>query len=240
MNKKTPNLSEGHRQRLRKKFLDSGLTGFHDYEIIELLLTLGTPRKDCKASAKALLDRFKTFHGVIDASPSELVEVKGVGPTNIFGLKFVKAVSEKYLENRIIGRDPIKNSKDLLNYLYLNIKDKGREAFRAIYLDAKNRVISSEILFEGTLTSSAVYPREVIKAALQHKAASMIFAHNHPSGDPAPSPEDYAITRQLVFSCHLMGVVVHEHIIIGSDSYYSFADQGLIRQYTSECKAENE
>lgn len=228
------NRSDGHRLRLREKFLDSGLTGFHDYEIIELLLTLGTPRKDCKAAAKELLSRFATLHGVIDADPSDLVKVRGVGPMNIFGLKFVKAVSEKYFERMIVSQDPIKNSKDLLSFLYLTIKDRGREAFRVVYLDAKNRVITSEVLFEGSLTSSAVYPREVIKAAIHHQAAALIFAHNHPSGDPTPSPEDYAITRQLVFSCQVMGLFVHEHIVIGENSHFSFADQGLIRRYVKE------
>ena len=232
--KAVKNRSDGHRRRLREKFLKFGLAGFHDYEIIELLLTLGTPRKDCKDAAKDLLNRFNTLQGVIDAEPSELVQVKGVGEMNIFGVKFVKAVSEKYFERTIVAQDPIRNSKDLLSYIDVSIKDRGREAFRVIYLDAKNRVITSEVLFEGSISSSAVYPREVIKAAILHKAAALIFAHNHPSGDPTPSPEDYAITRQLVFSCQVMGLLVHEHIVMGEHSYFSFADQGLIRRYVNE------
>ena len=229
--------AKGHRQRLRDKFLRSGFAGFHDYEILELLLTLGTPRKDCKPMAKALLERFKTFQGVMDASPGELTRIKGIGPRNLFGLKLAKAVSERYVEERMRSGDFIKNAVDLLRFLSLTIRDKGREAFRVIYLDAKNRVLSTEVLFEGTLTASAVYPREVVRSALDHHAAAVIFAHNHPSGDPNPSPEDCTVTRDLVFACRMVGVIVHEHIVIGNNTYYSFADKGLIKTYLEEYKA---
>ena len=218
----------GHRQRLRERFLTSGLDGFHDYEVIELLLTLGTPRKDCKETAKGLMQRFKTLAGVLDAAPADLCQVPGVGPVNLFGLKLVPAVSRRYLKQQLQGKQPLTHSRALFDYLNHTIRDKKRECFIAIYLDAKNRVLADEILFTGTVTASAVYPREVVKAALAHTAAAVIFAHNHPSGDPTPSPDDMAITRKLIQACALVGVTVHEHLIIGAEGYFSFADQGHI------------
>lgn len=225
---------KGHRKRLRDRFLNSGLSGFHDYEVIELLLTLATPQKDCKDAAKAALKRFKTLQGVLEASPKELCEVEGIGPVNLFGIKLIKAVADRYLEKRLINKDPINNSKELFDYLYHSMGEKSRECFKVIFLDAKNRVIATEILFKGTLTASSVYPREVVKAALNQHAAALIFAHNHPSGDPKPSTEDVLITRQLVFACRVMGITVHEHLVIGDNRYFSFADQGYIAQMNRE------
>ncbi|MFC1858103.1 DNA repair protein RadC [Thermodesulfobacteriota bacterium] len=230
----TPHKGEGHRQRLREKFLTSGLSGFHDYEVIELLLTIGTPRKDCKDLAKAVLKRFKTLQGVLEASPRELREVDGIGPKNLFGLRLIKAVADRYFQKRLIKKDPVSNSKELFDYLYNGLRDKYREHFLVIYLDAKNRVSTTETLFEGTLTASSVYPREVVIAALEQHAAALIFAHNHPSGDPNPSKEDISLTRQLVFACRAVGITVHEHLIIGENRYFSFADQGYINQMNGE------
>ena len=231
---KKPHKGEGHRKRLRERFLAAGLDGFQDYEVIELLLTLGTPRKDCKDTAKEALTRFKTLQGVLEASPMELCEVTGIGTKNLFGIKLIKAVADRYLEKKLISKDPINNSKELFDYLYHSIRDKNREFFKAIFLDSKNRVIATETLSEGTLTASSVYPREVVHAALNHHAAAVIFAHNHPSGDSKPSQDDIAITRQLVFAGRVMGIMVHEHIIIGNNQYFSFADQGYIAQMNRE------
>jgi DNA repair protein RadC len=226
--------NEGHRERLREKFLSSGLDGFLDYEVIELLLTLATPRKDCKAPAKAALERFKTLQGVFEASPAELTEIKGIGDKNVMGIRLIKAVADRYLERKIIGKRPIHNAKELFDYLYFNMKDRHRECFKVVFLDARNQVLATRTLFEGTLTASSVYPREVVRAALDNRAASLIFAHNHPSGDPRPSREDIAITRQLVFACRVMGVTVHEHLVIGDNTYFSFADQGYISDMNRE------
>jgi len=230
---------EGHRKRLRDKFLTSGLSGFHDYEVVELLLTLATPRKDCKAAAKEALRRFKTLQGVLEASAKELCEVDGIGPKNLLGIKLIKAVGDRHLKGKLIEKDPLNNSQELFDYLYHSIRDKSRECFNVIFLDAKNRVISTETLFEGTLTASSVYPREVVIAALNHRAAALIFAHNHPSGDPQPSTEDVAITRRLVFACKVMGITVHEHLIIGNNRYFSFADQGYIARMNREFESQN-
>ncbi len=143
------NKGEGHRERLREKFLHSGLSGFHDYEVIELLLTLATPRKDCKDAAKSVLKKFKTLQGVLEASANELCEVDGIGPKNLFGIKLIKAVADRYLEKRLLEKDNVSNSKELFDYLYYSMRDKNRECFKVIYLDAKNRVIETETLFKG-------------------------------------------------------------------------------------------
>ncbi len=229
--------SEGHRKRLREKFLTSGLDGFHDYEVIELLLTLATPRKDCKDQAKAALKRFKTLQGVIEAPPEQLQEIKGLGPKNIFGIKFVRAVAERYLQKKLIRKDPIRSSKELFDYLYHSLRDKKREIFKVVFLDAQNKIIAIEDLFEGTLTASSVYPREVVQTALRHYAAGLFLVHNHPSGEPKPSGEDRLITRELIHACRLMGITVHEHLVIGDNTYFSFADSGYIAEMNREYEA---
>ncbi len=225
---------EGHRQRLRDKFMDSGLNGFHDYEVIELLLTLATPRKDCKESAKAVLQKFETLQGVFEASVNDLCTVDGIGPKNALGIKLIQSVADRYLEKKVIGKEPVSNSRALFDYLYLSMGSKDRECFKVLFLDAKNRVTAVETLFTGTLTASSVYPREVVRAALDRSAAALIFAHNHPSGESEPSPADYSITRQLLFACQTVGITVHEHIVIGNNQYFSFADQGHIAQMNRE------
>jgi DNA repair protein RadC len=224
----------GHRGRLRERFLDSGLNGFQDYEVIELLLTLATPRKDCKDAAKAALKRFKTLQGVFEASSRELCEVQGIGPKNQLGIKLIKEVADRYLKRKLEHQDVVSNSRSLYQYLTHHMRDKDRECFEVVFLDAKNRVIGTDTLFQGTLTASSVYPREIIRAALDHRAAALIFAHNHPSGDPEPSPEDRALTRQLVFACRTMGITVHEHLVIGKGNYFSFADQGIIARMNQD------
>ena len=234
-----PDKGKGHRKRLREKFLDSGLAGFHDYEVVELLLTLAMPRKDCKDAAKAAMKQFKTLQGVLEASPKALCEIPGIGPKNLLGIKLIKAVADRYLEKRLLHQDALNNSKELFEYLYHSIRDKTRECFNVVFLDAKNRVVATETLFEGTLTASSVYPREVVLAALNQHAAALIFAHNHPSGDPKPSQEDIAITRQLVFACKVVGITVHEHLIIGNNRYFSFADEGYISRMNREYDLQN-
>ena len=224
----------GHRERLRQRFLANGLEGFHDYEVIELLLTLATPRKDCKDAAKAVLKRFKTLQGSLEASQQELCKISGIGPKNLLGIKLIKAVADRYLEKKLIHKDAINDSRALFDYLYHQIGDKRRECFKVIFLNSKNQVIAADTISEGTLTASSVYPREIIQAALSHNAAALIFAHNHPSGDPQPSSEDMAVTRQLVFAGKVMGMVVHEHIIVGDNHYFSFADQGYIERMNRE------
>lgn len=234
---KKPHKGHGHRKRLRERFLTSGLDGFHDYEVIELLLTLATPRKDCKNQAKAALKRFKTLQAVIEAPPDQLQEVEGIGSKNIFGIKIVQAVADRYLHKKLIRKDPIRSSKELFDYLYHSLRDKKREIFKVIFLDAQNKIIAIENLFEGTLTASSVYPREVVQTALRHHAAGLFLVHNHPSGEPRPSREDRLVTRELIHACRVMGITIHEHLIIGDNTYFSFADQGYIAEMNREYEA---
>ncbi|WP_300674198.1 DNA repair protein RadC [Desulfoluna sp.] len=228
---------QGHRQRLRERFLSGGLEGFHDYEVVELLLTLGTPRRDCKGSAREALARFGSLQAVFEADDRELMEVSGIGPSNLFGLRLIKSVAERYLEARMVQHPCILNSRELLDFLTLKIGHRRRECFFAVYLNAKNRVVASKVLFEGSLTSSAVYPREVVSAALAHKAAAVIFAHNHPSGEAEPSKEDIRVTQKLVSALRVMGITVHEHLVIGAAGHYSFAEHGYIDRFVREAEA---
>ncbi|HIN26855.1 MAG TPA: DNA repair protein RadC [Candidatus Marinimicrobia bacterium] len=220
--------SEGHRQRLRDKFLNSSLEGFHDYEIIELLLTLGTPRKDCKQSAKEALMKFGTLKAVLEADAVDLKTVRGIGDKNVFGLKIAQAVARRYLADSVVDKDFIRSSKEVLEYLQHNLRDKNREVFMVIYLNGRNQIIKMEEVFEGTLSKSAVYPREVVKRALDNEAAALVFVHNHPSGNPNPSKEDLTITNKLKEASQSIDVVVHDHLIIAGNEVYSFTDHGLI------------
>jgi len=222
---------KGHRKRLREKFMRAGISGFHDYEIVELLLTLGSPRKDCKAQAKEAIKRFKTLRNVLEAPTEELQEIKGIGPHNVFGIKLVQEVARRFLKEKIIERPLSRSSKEVFDYLYHSMRDLKKEIFKVIFLDGKNKIIEIEDLFEGTLNTSSIYPREVIKSALKNNALNLIFVHNHPSGDPIPSPSDKDITKELVSAGGLMQIKVLDHIIIGDNKYFSFADEGLIEEY---------
>lgn len=204
---------------------------FLDYEIIELLLTLGTPRQDCKTQAKEALKRFKTLRGVLEAEFNELQEINGIGPHNVFGIKFVQEVSRRFLKDKMISQPVCHSSKDVFDYLYHALRDSKKEKFKVLFLNAKNRILEERTLFEGTVDSSVVYPREIMEKALKHGASSLIFVHNHPSGDPMPSESDKDITKELIFAAHIMQIKVLDHIIIGNNCYFSFADKGLIEDY---------
>lgn len=220
--------NEGHRQRLREKFLNSGLDGFHDYEIIELLLTLGTPRTDCKQPAKDALKKWGSLKAVLEAPPKELKKIKGIGDHNVFGLKLTQDVARRYLADRIVDMDYIQSSEDVLNYLRHNLRDKSQELFMVIYLNGRNQILKMETLFEGTLNTSAVYPREVVKKALENDASALVLVHNHPSGNPSPSQDDLTITKKLKEAAKTIDIYIHDHLIIAGNDVYSFADHGLI------------
>lgn len=220
--------TSGHRQRLRERFLNAGLQGFHDYEVIELLLTLGTPRRDCKQAAKDALKKFGSLNAVLEADPKELQEINGIGPNNVFGLKLSQTVAQRYLADRIIGHDIITSSDEVLDYLKHNLRDKKQEIFSVIYLNGRNEIIGMEELFHGSLTISAVYPREVVKKVLKQNAAAIILVHNHPSGNLNPSEEDIKITKKLKDAVATIDVKVHDHLIIAGNNYYSFADNNLL------------
>lgn len=218
----------GHRKRLREKFLRAGLVGLHDYEILELMLTFATPGKDCKREAKELLKKFNTLRGVLESEPEELQTVKGIGPNNIFGIRFTKQIAVRYLEDKILKKDIYQNPQDVFNYLYLSMRGLKKEVFKTLYLDVKNRLIDVEDIFQGTISSSAVYPREIVQSAIKRHASSVVLAHNHPSGDPTPSPEDKSITEDIVNALSAVDIKVLDHIIIGDNVYFSFAAEKLL------------
>ena len=228
------NKNEGHRKRLREKFLESGLAGFHDYEIVELLLTLGTPRKDLKPAAKEAIERFKTLRGVLEAPPKELQKIKGIGPVNVFGLKLMQEVAREFLKEKIIDQPIYTSSQQVFDYLYLSMRGLKKEIFKVLLLDSRNRIIETADLSEGTVNAGFISPREVIESAIKHNAVSLIFAHNHPSGNPEPSDNDKALTRDMVFAAAIMRMKVLDHLIIGDNRYYSFAGTGLIDEYETE------
>jgi len=224
-------MHKGHRKRLREKFLKSGLAGFHDYEIVELLLTLGSPRKDCKQQAKEAIKRFKTLRGVLAAPPEELQQIEGIGSHSAFGIKLVQEVAREFLKEKILDKPFYKSSHEIFDYLYHSMRDLKKEVLKIIYLNSQNQIIETVDLFEGTVNSSSVSPREVIEGALKYNAVSLIFVHNHPSGNPEPSTNDKELTRELVYAGKIMRIKVLDHIIIGNNRFFSFADEGLIEEY---------
>lgn len=219
---------EGHRKRLRERFLQSGLGGFLDYEIIELLLTLGTPRKDCKQIAKETIKEFKGLRGVLDASFEELQNIKGIGPSNAFGVKLFQAISERYAKERIPRKIPLTSPHAVINYLQKKIGREKKEHFLLIALDTRNNLVKTSDISIGILNSSLIHPREVFKEAIQANAAKVIVAHNHPGGDPDPSKEDLVVTKRLVEAGRIIDIEVIDHIIVTNTGFVSFKEKNII------------
>jgi len=229
----SPETSPGHRKRLRERFIKAGLGGFQDYEIVELLLTLGSPRKDCKQPAKEAIKKFKTLRGVLEAPPEELQQIEGIGPHNAFGIKLVQEAAREFLKGRIIAKATYKSSQEVFDYLYHSMRGLKKELFKVLFLNSQNYLIEISDLFQGTIDSSSIYPREVVESAIRYNAASLIFVHNHPSGNPSPSRNDRELTRDLVYAANIIGIKVLDHIIIGDNRYFSFAGEGLLEKYES-------
>ena len=218
----------GHRKRLRERFLQSGFDGFLDYEIVELLLTLGTPVKDCKQMAKEAIKNFGGMRGVLSASYEELQRVRGIGPSNAFGLKLFQAVSERLAREQIPEKIVMNSSKAVADYLQKFIGLEKKEHFVMLSIDARNNLIKISDISVGSLNASIVHPREVFKEAIQASAAQIIIAHNHPSGDPEASPEDVALTRRLAEAAKIIGIELLDHIIVTKDNFASLKEQNLI------------
>ena len=164
----------------------------------------------------------------MEANPEQLKKIKGIGYANIFGLKLVQSVARRYLKEQIIGENYIQSSENVLDYLRHNLRDRGREVFLVVLLNGRNQILDIVELFEGTLTTSAVYPREVIKLILEKDAAAVIFVHNHPSGNPNPSKDDQNLTQKLKVACSTIDVQLHDHLIIAGNDFTSMADKGMI------------
>ena len=228
---------EGHRQRLRDKFLAQGIDAFTDAEIIELLLTFGTPRSDCKEAARELLARFGSLPAVLDAAPVQLQQVKGVGPKNTFALHFIQGVARRYLHQRVVGKEYVRSSREVADYLIHSMRGLQHEVLTVVFLDAAHAVIDATVVAEGTVTVNTIYPRELVKAALARNASALVIAHNHPSGSLTPSRQDSELTRSLYLVCSFMHLDLLDHLIIGAgDQVYSFADQGLMATIREDCR----
>ena len=226
--KNPPNPNAGHRGRLRGKFLRAGLSSLNDYEVVELLLTLGTPQTDCKERARDAIKHFRGLRGVLEATPEELQQVKGIGPKNAFGIYLVREVANEYLKQKMKELPECNSVEAVRDYLLHEMQGRKKEVFKVLFLNPQNRLIETEDISHGTVNMSAVFTREVIAAALKHHATAIICVHNHPSGNPSPSKEDREITRELVAAAKLVQIKFQDHIIIGDQRLFSFAGEGLL------------
>lgn len=226
---KIKNPNAGHRGRLRERFIKSGLDGFHDYEAVELLLTYSIPMRDVKPLAKRLIERFGSLRGLFDASYDELSAVRGVGPHSGVLLRLVKEVAGEYLKERMMKKDVIRSPRDVADYLSFTLSGERVEKFMALYLNSKNEILGVETLHEGSIDRTFVYPRKAIENAFKHNARSIIFVHNHPSGDPTPSEVDRKLTRELEAAATALDIIVHDHIIVGKNTHFSSREKGWLR-----------
>lgn len=225
---KLKNKGDGHRKRLRERFLQSGLSGFLDYEIVELLLTLGTPMKDCKQMSKEAIKKFKGLAGVLDASLEDLQQINGIGTSNAFGIKLFQAVSEEYARVKIPKKISFTSSLAVAKYLQEKLGRVMREYFVMLCLDSRNNLIKISDISIGSLNTNIIHPREIFKEAIKNNSAFIIIAHNHPSGETDPSGEDKVVTKRLIEAGTIMGIEVLDHIIISKTSYFSFKENKLI------------
>jgi DNA repair protein RadC len=218
----------GHRERLRQRLLERGAGSLADHEILEFLLFGARPRGDTKPLAKALLARFGNLAGVFAASQHELAGVPGIGDTAIAALKIVPEAARRMALEEIMERPVLSNWNQVLDYCRMAMSREKIEQFRLLFLDTKNRLIADEVQQRGTLNHTPVYPREVVKRALELDAAALIMVHNHPSGDPTPSRADIEITRQIRAAATELGIALHDHIVIGRSGHNSFKSLGLL------------
>ena len=224
----------GHRGRLRDRFQEKGLESLSDAEVLELLLSFGTPRSDCKDPARQALGQFGSLPAVLEASSRDLLKIPGIGPKNCFAVHFVQAVARRYLKERLRGKRYLHSSDQVKDYLLHSMRGLKKEIFTVIFLDSSHAIIDSEIIAEGTINNTTVYPRELVLRALAHNAAAMIVAHNHPSGSLQPSRQDRRLTRSLFLVSSFLDIHLLDHLIIG-DGSFSFADHGLMDEIREEC-----
>ena len=224
----------GHRQRLKEKFYESGLTRFQDYEIIELLLTTFIPQRDVKPQAKEAIRRFENLRGFLEAGPEELQSIRGIGPHCAFCIQIMQAVAREFLKQKTADREFFTSSQEIYEYFYHSMRDLKKEMIKVVYLNTQNQILEIKDLSQGTVDSSFVYPREVMEGALKCSAVSLVVVHNHPSGNPAPSDADKDLTRKLAHSGSLLQIKLLDHLIIGDNKFYSFAGDGFIEKYEAE------
>lgn len=218
----------GHRQRLRARVLERGPESLQDYEILEVLLAAAIPRQDVKPLAKRLIDQFGGLGAVLNADPAQLTRRSGVKESTAAVLTVVAEACRRMLRESVMARPAIGGWGPLIDYLTLAMKYEPAEQFRLLFLDRKNVLIADEVQQRGTIDQAPVYPREVVRRALELHACAVILVHNHPSGDPTPSKTDVEMTRTLVSALSAVGVAVHDHVVIGRQGHASFKGMGLL------------
>ena len=222
-----PSYLRDHRKRLRERFLSGGANALPDYEMLELVLFRAIPRQDVKPLARSLIERFGDFNRVISAPTTQLSAVKGVGEAVMLELKVVEAAAHRLSRSKVMQRHVLSGWDALLDYCHTTMAHQETEQFRLLYLDTKNTVIADEEQAKGTVDHVPVYPREVVKRALELNASALILVHNHPSGDPTPSDADIVMTRQITTAANALNITVHDHLIIGKETETSFRALGL-------------
>jgi DNA repair protein RadC len=218
----------GHRSRLRERFMNGGAAALPDYELLELVLYRAIPRGDVKPVAKALIRQFGSFAEVISAPPARLKEVKGVGDRVVEEIKLVQAAALRLSQKTLLNRPALTSWPAVLEYCHACMAYSPKEQFRILFLDRKNVLIADEVQQEGTVDHTPVYPREVIKRALELSATAIILVHNHPSGDPTPSRADIEMTNRIIAAAEKLSITIHDHIIVGRSGHASFRTLKLI------------
>ena len=220
----------GHRQRLRERFVKNGLAAFAEHEVVELLLTLAIPRVDVKQPAKALLERFGSLRGVLDAPLAELRTVDGIGEVAAVGLHLVREAAALYLQQESEGGEVLRNAAKISDFWRMRIGALKHEVFAVAYLDSGHRLQRDgvETLQEGTIDRAAVYPRRVVEAALKREAAALLLAHNHPNGNVQPSEQDKLLTRAIVLAAETINLRVVDHLVVSAQETFSFRQAGLL------------
>lgn len=225
---KQPSYIRDHRKRLRERFMIGGAQAMPDYELLELVLFRAIPRQDVKPLARRLLDTFGDFNRVIAATPARLTQVQGVGDAVVQELKIVEAAAHRMVRSRVLQKQVISGWNAVLDYCHTTMAHRETEHFRVLYLDRKNVLIADEEQARGTVDHVPVYPREVVKRALELNASALILVHNHPSGDPTPSDSDITMTQKVDEAAQALGLVLHDHLIVGKSSELSFRSQGYL------------
>ncbi len=223
-----PSYIKEHRKRLRTRFIEGGADAMPDYELLELVLFRAVPRQDVKPLAHDLLKTFGDFNCVLSAPALRLAEVKGVGEAVITELKIVEAAAHRLARARVLQKPILSSWKALLDYCQTSMAHRSTEQFRVLFLDRKNTLIADEALGKGTVDHVPVYPREVVKRALELEASALILLHNHPSGDPTPSQADIDMTYEIQSAAEVLGLTLHDHLVIGKSAELSFRSEGLL------------
>jgi DNA repair protein RadC len=218
----------GHRERLRERFLSGGPDALPDYELLELLLTLAKPRVDCKPLAKDLLKRFGSLPALLAADVSTLSDIKGVGDSTATAIKLVQALAQRMLKRDVLDKPVLDSWNKVLDYCHAVMAQAREEQLRLFFLDGRNALVADEVQSKGTVNHTPLYVREVVKRALELGASALIMAHNHPSGDPSPSRDDIALTREVRNALKTVGVSLHDHIIIGRKGHASLRSLNVI------------